>query len=374
MNQTHLDAAALQRALALADLTDPAHGPHAMQLVVSRLVDALATRWQCAVVWHRGHPVVSLADNYTRLRYPGDGAARDARYTRYVDADHVLRTQTSAMVPPLLRCLAEQRCQDVLLVCPGLVYRRDSVDRLHTGEPHQLDLWRISTEPLNTTHLHQMVHTVVGALWPDPLIHMTPAVHPYTVHGVQMDVVHNGQHVEVGECGMAHPQLLAQEGLGSHVTGLAMGLGLDRLLMLLKGVPDIRLLRAADPRIACQMQDVLPYVPVSMQPATVRDLSVAVAEDTVVEELGDRVRQALEDQARCVESVEILSQTPWRDLPAVARERLGMSPDQNNVLVRVVLRDLERTLTAPQGNALRDRIYRALHQGTRHQWAGSANR
>ncbi len=38
-------------------------------------------------------------------------------------------------------------------------------------------------------------------------------------------------------------------------SGLAMGLGLDRLLMLRKRLPDIRLLRAGDPRIAGQMRD-----------------------------------------------------------------------------------------------------------------------
>jgi phenylalanyl-tRNA synthetase alpha chain len=37
--------------------------------------------------------------------------------------------------------------------------------------------------------------------------------------------------------------------------------------------------------------------------------------------------------------------------------------------VRVVLRDLEKPLTNQTANALRDRIYRALHQGTEYQWA-----
>jgi phenylalanyl-tRNA synthetase alpha chain len=38
--------------------------------------------------------------------------------------------------------------------------------------------------------------------------------------------------------------------------------------------------------------------------------------------------------------------------------------------VRVVLRDLDKTLTNQAANALRDRIYHALHQGTEYQWAG----
>jgi len=56
----------------------------------------------------------------------------------------------------------------------------------------------------------------------------------------------------------------------------------------------------------------------------------------------------------------------WRT-PAVGR--LGAKPGQQNLLVRVVLRDLEKPLTNQTANALRDRIYRALHQGTEYQWA-----
>jgi phenylalanyl-tRNA synthetase alpha chain len=47
-----------------------------------------------------------------------------------------------------------------------------------------------------------------------------------------------------------------------------------------------------------------------------------------------------------------------------------MTPDLRNVLVRVVMRHLERTLTDEEANTLRDRIYAALHRGTSYQWAG----
>jgi len=66
----------------------------------------------------------------------------------------------------------------------------------------------------------------------------------------------------------------------------------------------------------------------------------------------------------------VLSATPCWQLPASAISRLGAKPGQKNLLVRVVLRDLEKTLTNQTANALRDRIYRALHQGTEYQWAG----
>ena len=69
------------------------------------------------------------------------------------------------------------------------------------------------------------------------------------------------------------------------------------------------------------------------------------------------------------EEVKVLSATACRHLPASAIGRLGARPGQKNLLVRVVLRDLEKTLTNETANALRDRIYRALHQGTEYQMA-----
>jgi phenylalanyl-tRNA synthetase alpha chain len=366
----------VRRALSIRDLTDPSSGPHAMQRLVEDALAALREAWRCDVRLHRRSPIVSVTDNYDRLRYPPDGAARDARYTRYVCDTALLRTQTSAMIPPLLRQLASapQPPEDVLLACPGLVYRRDCIDRLHTGEPHQMDLWRIRRgAPLGTEDLHHMVETVVRALLPGCEPRTTPARHPYTTDGLQIDVRQGTEWVEIGECGLAHPALLAESGLDTvRTTGLAMGLGMDRILMLRKGLDDIRLLRAEDPRIASQLLDLEPYREVSSMPAVRRDLSLVLEGDTTSEELGDVVRAVLGSRAALVESVEVLSETPREALPPAAIQRLGISPGQKNVLLRVVLRALDRSLTHAECNALRDTLYAALHRGTAWQWAAAA--
>jgi phenylalanyl-tRNA synthetase alpha chain len=185
----------------------------------------------------------------------------------------------------------------------------------------------------------------------------------------QVDAYHKGEWVEVGEGGLARPRVLCRAGLDDSWSGLALGPGLDRLLMLIKDVPDIRLLRSVDPRVARQMLNLDPYAPVSAMPAIRRDLSVAVNAGDLAEDLGDRVRDALGAAAACVESVQIQQRTRCAALPAQARNRLGASPEHDNLLVRVVLRDLERTLTDQEANQLRDRIYAAIHQGAARQWA-----
>ena len=373
------------RALSIRDLTDPEQGRHALQLVVDKLAAALTGAWACPSRVGRVDPVVSLADNYDRLGYAADAVTRDRRYTRYVDADHVLRSHTSAMVPGALRRLAEQAAtgdapDDVLLVCPGICYRRDVVDWQHTGEPHQLDLWRIRRGspggglrggPPGEDDLLEMIGRVVETALPGHGWRAVPSVHPYTEHGRQIDVWSDGQWIEIGECGLAASAVLRGAGLAAPWTGLAMGLGLDRLLMLRKGIPDIRLLRSTDPRIAEQMLDLAAYRPVSHLPPVRRDLSIAVGSETDVsaEAIGDRVRDALGADADAAESVEVVGETAHGALPSAARTRLGLAAGQRNVLVRLVLRPLDRTLTDAEANRLRDRVYAALHEGSVAQWA-----
>ncbi|MEU4391416.1 hypothetical protein [Kribbella sp. NPDC023855] len=357
----------LHAALALRDLADPAQGPHAIQLVVDQIRTALGNAWPYTEIWtRRDHPVVSLADNYDNLGYAAGAVTREERYTRYASAGEVLRSHTSAMIPPALRELAASDASDVLMVCAGICYRRDSVDWQHTGTPHQLDLWRISRNvTLGEPELEDMIERLVATVLPGQTYRTVPAVHPYTIHGRQIDVLLDDQWIEIGECGVAAPAVLRKAGLDESWTGLAMGPGLDRLLMLRKGIRDIRLLRSTDPRVAEQLLDLLPYKPVSAMPAVRRDLSIVVGPDADLsdEVLGDRVRQALGADADAAESVELLSETSYADLPTQARTRLQLQPGQRNALIRLVLRPLDHTLTDAEANHLRNQVYTALHEG-----------
>jgi phenylalanyl-tRNA synthetase alpha chain len=356
-------------ALALRDLTDPAQGTHAVGLVLDAAVDALATRWGCTVRVVRSSPTVTVEDNYDRLGYAASAITRDARYSRYLGDTVMLRSHTTAGVPPALRALAAEPDPpaDVLLVLPGLAYRRDVIDRLHVGEPHQVDLWRINQGDID---LDEMLDALVEAVLPGARWRSVPARHPYTEQGRQVDVRVGDDWVELAECGLAAPHVLATAGLDPRRwRGLALGMGLDRAVMLRKGVPDIRLLRATDPRIADQMLDLGPWRPVSMLPAVRRDLSIVAAAGIDDELLGDLARTALGPDADVLESLTVLARTPHERLPEPARTRLGTEPGQDNLLLRLVLRPLDRTLTDAQANAVRDRVYAGVHEGPHHEWA-----
>jgi phenylalanyl-tRNA synthetase alpha chain len=360
----YLSPSALSTALDLRDLTDPAQGPHAVQTLLDAVLHRLTELWKVPVYVHRDPPLVAVADNYDNLGYEPSAITRDARYSRYVGRTVMLRSHTSAGVPPVLRSMATLAEDDRLLVLPGLVYRRDAIDRVHVGAPHQVDLWRVRSAPLGVGDLMAMVASIVEAVLPGAAWRIVSTQHPYTVHGCQVDVQTDGTWLELAECGLVAPHVLIRAGLDpGRWSGLALGMGLDRALMLRKNLPDIRLLRASDPRIASQLLDLSPWRRVSGLPPVRRDLSLVVDAPIEAETLGDRVRAALGSRSDDLESVTLQQVTPYDQVPPQARDRLGLRVDQVNALVRIVLRPLDRTLTDDKANRLRDEVYRALHQG-----------
>lgn len=333
------------------------------------MVTALQSAWGNTTRHVRTPPVVAVNENYDRLGYKPEDVTRDRRYTRYVSRTAMLRSHTSADIPTALEDYAGRSAIDELIVVPGLVYRRDVVDRSHVGEPHQVDLWRLRDAPdTSDEDMLAMIDHLVTAVLPGAESRVTDAIHPYTVGGRQVDVRPNGEWLELTECGRIHPEVLRGSGLDPRRwSGLALGMGLERALMLRKSIPDIRYLRAPDPRIAAQMLTLDRWKHVSPLPLARRDLSIVVDDDEDEDEdeetLGDRIRSAVADHVEVIESVEMLDRTAHDNLPSAARERLAIRPGQSNMLVRIILRPIDRTLTSQDANALRNTIYRAVHKG-----------
>ena len=353
-----------RRLLNLRDLSNPAEGRHALQMINERVIKALENLWQTKSMIYRESPIVSIEDNYDKIGYPKDGASRESRYTRYVCNTALLRTMTSAMVPRAIQKVKTDGDINILLACTGLCYRRDCIDKIHVGEPHQVDYWYLTNKKVMTLDdLKAAIDTLVKAVNPNLQWRMESRIHPYTLQGQQVDVLWNGEWVELLECGIAHPKVI-KENLGrDDVSGIAMGPGLDRMLMVAKNIKDIRLLRSQDPRVQSQMLDLEPYREVSHMPAVTRDLSIVVDNEMDNDLIGDKVKNALLDKADIIEDVKILSETPYENLPPQAIERLGISKGQKNILLRVVLRALDRTMTNEECNEYRDQIYLALHKG-----------
>src|SRR3712207_9356823 len=104
--------------------------------------------------------------------------------------------------------------------------------------------------------------------------------------------------------------------------------------MLRKGIPDIRVLRSTEPRIAAQLLDLRPWRPVSSQPSVRRDLSIVADAPVDAELLGDAVRTALGPAVEDLEAATVPSSTGHADLPDSARPRLGLRPDPGHPVTR----------------------------------------
>ncbi len=367
---TIINKTALQKAINVRDLSNPEEGDHAIQLLIHQLLTTLSETWGSQVHIYRESPIVSIQDNYDRLRYPKDGPARAARYTRYVCDTALLRTSTTAMIPRAMQTLSHAFQKEDLIACPGLVYRRDCIDRLHLAEIHQMDVWRLSSQSLNPEDLHQMIDLVISTMLPEKKYRTEAREHPYTLHGLQIDIHYMDQWIEVGECGLAHPDILAQNLPTSlSVSGLAIGLGLDRILMIRKGMKDVRLVASSQPNISRQMFTLDPYQEVSTMPAVTRDLSLVLNDTADAEIIGDKIREVLGEEADIVESINIKAESTYESLSHHVVDKLGMEPGQKNVLLQVVFRALGRTLTDEACNVYRDKIYAGLHQGLYWEWA-----
>ncbi len=359
----------LQASLASTDLTDPKNGIHAINLVIEKIHNFLSSKkgWPVPKII-RSSPITTVLQNFDLLRFPIDNPGRSSRYTRYISENEILRTHTSAMIPNILAELGKSQISDFLVMCPGICYRRDVVDKTHCGEPHQMDVWRIKkgSPRLEKSDLIELVESIIACALPGTQYRANEVVHPYTINGLEIEILKaNGDWIELLECGEVHPEILANIGLNpGQYSGLAMGMGLDRLVMLVKEIDDIRILRSTDPRIKTQMTNLQRYHSVSKYPSIRQDISVSVSEQTNEEDICDTIKCTLGINSTAIESISIVSETSYDQLPAIAIERLGINIGQKNLLIRIVLRSHEKSLTKEEANEIRDKIYRAIDQSS----------
>lgn len=140
-------------------------------------------------------------------------------------------------------------------------------------------------------------------------------------------------------------------------------MGLDRLVMTLKDIPDVRYIRSNNPKISDQMNDLEPYKEVSNQPAITRDMSYSVPAYYVEEDISQAIMGAMGEYIDALEEVEILTETIYGNLPPKVRSKLGIKKGQKNVLVRVTLRHLEKSLTKAEANQIYNIVYAKINHG-----------
>ncbi|MBI3222901.1 MAG: phenylalanine--tRNA ligase subunit alpha [Nitrosomonadales bacterium] len=187
--------------------------------------------------------------NFTALNIPENHPARAMHDTFYIDPQHVLRTHTS---PVQIRYM-EGHQPPLKIISPGRVYRYDS-DATHSPMFHQVEgLW--VDEQISFANLKGVVQDFLQRFFErdDLQVRFRPSFFTFTEPSAEMDMSWNGGWLEIGGCGMVHPNVLKHVNIDSEkYLGFAFGLGVERLAMLRYGVSDLRQFYESDLRFLKQ--------------------------------------------------------------------------------------------------------------------------
>lgn len=259
-----LEAAEAETLLAseVLDVTLPGRrqgigGLHPVTRTIER-IENIFTRAGFSVI--EGPEIEDDYHNFEALNIPAHHPARAMHDTFYFDAKTLLRTHTSTVQVRTM----ETGKPPIRIICPGRVYRCDS-DVTHTPMFHQVEGLLID-EKVSFADLKGLIADFLQVFFEAELaVRFRPSYFPFTEPSAEVDVqcvVCKGQGcrvckqsgwLEVLGCGMVHPRVLQMSGIDPEkYTGLAFGMGVDRLAMLRYQIKDLRLLFDNDLRFLRQ--------------------------------------------------------------------------------------------------------------------------
>jgi phenylalanyl-tRNA synthetase alpha chain len=201
--------------------------------------------------------------NFEALNIPEHHPARAMHDTFYIDARRVLRTHTS---PVQIRVMENQK-PPYRIIAPGRVYRCDS-DLTHSPMFHQVEGLLVD-EGVSFADLKGLLDEFLKHFFEreDLGVRFRPSYFPFTEPSAEVDiecVICSGKGcrvcsqtgwLEVLGCGMVHPNVFRHVGVDNEIyTGLAFGMGVERLTMLRHGVDDLRLFFENDLRFLQQFR------------------------------------------------------------------------------------------------------------------------
>lgn len=196
--------------------------------------------------------------NFEALNIPAGHPAREGWDSFYFTPELLLRAHTS---PVQIRAMQRIKEPPIYVINPGRAYRRDPPDANHLPYFSQVEGLavdrRLTVGDLKGTLLY-MIQSLYGV---DRKVRVRPSYFPFTEPSFEFDVscgicggvgckscTHKGW-LEVGGCGMVHPQVLRNGGIDpTRWNGYAWGFGIERMAMLKHDVDDIRLFYEPDLR------------------------------------------------------------------------------------------------------------------------------
>lgn len=197
--------------------------------------------------------------NFTALNVPPDHPTRDMQDTFWTKEDppRVPRTHTS---PVQIRYMEEKVAAGVpppyRILVSGKAYRNEATDATHEAQFYQYE-GLVIDEGITLAHLKGTLERFFREyLGPDAQVRFRPSFFPFTEPSVEVDVWFEapgkeGRWLELAGGGMVHPIVLENAGVDPvKYQGFAFGGGIERLVMVKYGVPDVRLFHGGDVRFS----------------------------------------------------------------------------------------------------------------------------
>jgi len=194
----------------------------------------IATGPEMEDIWH----------NFDALNIPKDHPARDMQDTFYIKGQEgkVLRTHTSNVQIRYMENFIKSGGEPPFaIIAPGKCFRNEATDATHEMQFYQIEGLMIG-EDINMAHLKGVLtHFYKKILGEDVDLRFRPSFFPFTEPSIEFDLKFNGKWLEMGGAGMVHPNVLKNCGIDEKKwQGFAFGPGLERLMVIKYGMPDIR--------------------------------------------------------------------------------------------------------------------------------------
>lgn len=206
--------------------------------------------------------------NFTALNFPEEHPARDMQDTFFVgkDPDWALRTHTSSVQVRVM----ENEKPPIRTISPGRVYRNEAISARSHCFFHQIEGLYID-ENVSFTDLKQtLLYFAQEFFGKNTKIRLRPSYFPFTEPSAEMDVYWGLENerdyrmtkgtgwLEVLGCGMVDPAVLKNNGIDPEkYSGLAFGIGVERITLHRYQIPDIRMLFENDSRFLEQFKAAL---------------------------------------------------------------------------------------------------------------------
>ena len=176
--------------------------------------------------------------NFDMLNIKKTHPARQMHDTFYVEnKSNLLRTHTS---PVQIRGMLDKQ-PPLALISGGKVYRKDD-DATHLPMFHQIE-GIIVDQNISFAQLKDLIYKIIFSLFGDDVeLRFRPSYFPFTEPSAEVDILSKeGKWLEILGCGIVNPIVLENCNIDSNeYSGLAFGLGIERIAMLKHGVEDIR--------------------------------------------------------------------------------------------------------------------------------------